>query len=113
MLMKKLILPLLLLFLSFGCFAQFTLSGKVIDTTDNKPVPFATAFLNNTSAASPTNDNGEFHLKKIRPGHYQLIITFIGYETYKTNIIVDGNMVLPTIKLIPSNRTLTQVQIAA
>jgi hypothetical protein len=110
--MKKLILPFLL-FLSFQSFAQFTITGKVVDQTDKKPVLFATAFLNNTSAAAPTNDNGEFKLKNIRPGHYQLIITFIGYETYKTNIIVDDNMDIPVINLVPSNRTLTQVQISA
>src|ERR1700741_1312043 len=70
--MRKLILPLCLLFLSFQTFAQFTITGKVIDTADKKPVSFATVFLNNTSAAIATSDNGEFKLKNIRPGHYQL-----------------------------------------
>jgi len=111
--MKKISLPLLLLLLSFQSFAQFTVSGKVVDKADKKPVPFATAFLNNTSAAAPTNNNGGFILKNIRPGHYQLIISFIGYETYKTNIVVDDNMTIPVIELTASNRTLNQVQVSA
>ncbi|MGN6177801.1 MAG: carboxypeptidase-like regulatory domain-containing protein [Mucilaginibacter sp.] len=111
--MKNLVLPLLLLLQSFHSFAQFTVSGKIINKADKKPISFATAFLNNTSVASPTNDKGEFSLKNVHPGHYQLIISFIGYEAYKANIAVDENMTIPQIELTASNKTLTQVQVSA
>src|ERR1700749_913610 len=101
--MRKIILPLLLLFISVQSFAQFTVTGRVVDTANKKPIPFATAFLNNTSAAIATNDNGEFKLKNIRPGHYQLMVTFIGYKPYKTNIVVDGDLLIPVIELEASN----------
>jgi hypothetical protein len=76
------------------CFSFFTLSalsqkllrGQVIDGQKNKPVPFASVFLNNTSVGTKTNEQGMFELN-IPDGKYELIVSSVGYETYNQTIV--------------------------
>jgi iron complex outermembrane recepter protein len=79
-----------LLFLTFLCafilssaaFGQ-VLSGikGVVKLPDGQPASDATVQLKNTKRTKNTltNEQGEFVFQKIQPGHYQLVITLIGY----------------------------------
>ena len=52
----------------------------------NKSVEFATVYLENTEFASVTDKSGNFIVSGIEPGSYNLIITGLGYSTFKQNI---------------------------
>ena len=85
---KKIIFFALGYVLASTAFAQTcTITGKVIDSKTQEPIPFANVFLNNTTLGTVTELNGEFVLKNIRqPAVHELVFSFVGYETYKTKI---------------------------
>ena len=63
-----------------------TLSGKVIDSTNGKPLAGVSVFLNSTSKGTVTKADGTFILPGIPGGRYELIVSAIGYETFITGI---------------------------
>src|SRR5476649_335493 len=110
--MKRYLIPLLLILSSYAV-AQNTVSGRVISKADKKPVPNAVIFISKSAMATTTNDNGEFTLKNIPAGAYQLLITIVGFENYKSGLTVKGNSVMNDIEITPGNHMLNDVTIKA
>ncbi|TBN05493.1 carboxypeptidase-like regulatory domain-containing protein [Hyunsoonleella flava] len=69
---------MLVLLVCFNIFAQRTIKGKVLD--NESPLEGASVYLNNTTTGTITNSRGEFTLE-VESGHYDLIISFLGYQT--------------------------------
>ncbi len=90
-----------------------TISGKVIDAKTLEPMPFANVFLNNTTIGTTTELNGEFALKNVRqPAIYEVIFSFVGYESYKLKVSLTGNeLSLGTIRMKASETELVSVEI--
>jgi outer membrane receptor protein involved in Fe transport len=66
---------------------QGALQGKVIDKDTKEPIPFANIILDNngTQVGGTTSDfDGNFTIKPIPPGRYDLKATFVGYKTVIT-----------------------------
>jgi hypothetical protein len=85
--MMKLILTTLTFF--FFCatmFAQTFLKGKVVTSDTRKPVVSANVFLSNTSVGTITDENGEFIITHFPDGRYDLVVSYIGYESYIISI---------------------------
>ncbi|MEQ6123666.1 carboxypeptidase-like regulatory domain-containing protein [Pseudotenacibaculum sp. MALMAid0570] len=82
--MKKAIF-LLCLLSTFFVFSQTRITGKVI-TSKNVPLEGAAVYLNNTSIGTTSDDNGEFELT-IKDGNYDLIVSYLGFETIQHSII--------------------------
>ena len=92
---------LLILLFSFTAFAQpkpvevitGSVTGTVIDTHLNQPIPYATIVIAKASGETLmggiTNDDGDFEIKKIPEGNYTVKIQFIGYDTATHNLIID------------------------
>ena len=83
------------LFLSFGALAQGNakISGAVIDSLTQKPVEFANVALALPSSTTPIDgticdEKGEFTLSKVPVGNYQLLISFIGFETRTVQVSI-------------------------
>ncbi len=79
--MKKPFLTTLLLLLLLGATAQYRITGRVIAADGKKPIASASVFFSNTSKGTITNEQGEFALDNIADGKYDLVVSFIGYET--------------------------------
>ncbi len=95
-----------------GCFAQFTVTGRILNQADTKPVANASVFLSNTSIGNKTNSDGAFTLQNVKPGKYDLIISIIGFETYRQSITVNSsNITLPGILILPKAILLNEVKI--
>jgi hypothetical protein len=67
-------------------FAQSSLKGKVVTSDTHKPVVSANVFLSNTSIGTVTDENGEFSITHFPDGRYDLVISYIGYESYVISI---------------------------
>jgi hypothetical protein len=106
---------LIFFFLSIAnlALAQFTITGKVGKAADNKPLESATVFVNKTSYATKTDKNGNFILQNVRSGHYELIVSMVGFKTYSVSITVQSNIKLPAIKIEEKNISLTEVSITS
>ncbi len=92
-----------------GNMPEFTLQGKVIDATNNKPIPFVTVYLKHLKdstyfSGGLANDSGEFMIEQLRPGPYQLKISFIGYKNYIDTVFLkppDSKKDIGTVALSP------------
>jgi outer membrane receptor protein involved in Fe transport len=95
--MKLVFTFLALLSITFGASAQGNgkISGRVIDSLSQKPVEFANVALATSSSTSPIdgtvcNEKGEFNISKIAAGNYQVMISFIGFETKTIDVTLEA-----------------------
>jgi len=94
-------LYLLILLFPVACFAQVKIEGKVINVTNGASVPNASIFINNTTIGTKADTSGFFLLSDVKLGQYELIVSSVGYETYRQTLVINQNMVLPPIKMQP------------
>ncbi|WP_426669520.1 TonB-dependent receptor domain-containing protein [Mucilaginibacter sp. McL0603] len=119
----------LLLFFAFEANAQQsavsagsgTISGKLIDASNNQTLPFASVALtrksDNKALNLQTDINGNFTLTDLADGIYAMKISFTGYLTiHKDNISISENnrvINLGTIKISPAKGVLKEVVISS
>jgi hypothetical protein len=108
------ILLVLTLALPLKVFAQITITGRVLNQTDIKPIQNVNVFLSNATIGDKTNAVGAFTLSNVKPGKYDLVVSMVGYETYKLTIIAgDQNITIPDITIYPKTIGLGEVTIKA
>lgn len=99
-----------------GTMPEMTITGKVIDETNNRPIPFATIYLKHLKdttffSGGLANDSGMFSIEQLKPGKYELKISFIGYANYVDTIFLkppDMLTDLGVIKLKPETKDLNE-----
>ena len=81
---------------------QITIKGTLKNEEGN-PLEGATVFFNNTSLGTTTNKNGQFELAiPVESGTYNLVISFVGYETFKQQLVFPILQLEPlTVTLLP------------
>jgi len=97
------------------CFAnaQTRLTGRITDSTTLKALAAASVYIGNSTVGTKTNENGVFTFQNITPGNYQLLISYIGYQTKQVELpIASGDNIL-NIVLNPRAIELNEVAIHA
>jgi outer membrane receptor protein involved in Fe transport len=95
---------------------QGALKGKVLDKKTKEPIPFANIVLENkgTLVGGATSDfDGNYQIKPIPPGKYDLKATFVGYKTVLVkgiNIAADQTRFYD-IEMTATTETLEEVEI--
>lgn len=69
-------------FFVYSVNAQQSIKGKVINIETNQPIAGASVFINNTFKGTVTSSTGEFLLTEIPGGTHELIVSFVGFETF-------------------------------
>lgn len=88
--MKITLLLALNLFMAFSLYAQkATLSGTVKDE-NGRPIEMATVALPKFGIGAWTDSLGRFDLTEVPPGEWKLEASFLGHESYKGKISVQG-----------------------
>ena len=92
------------------------LKGKVLDKDTKEPIPFANIILENkgSQVGGATSDfDGNYMIKPIPPGKYDLKATFVGFKTVLIQgIIIGGDQIrFYDIELTSSAETLDVVEI--
>ena len=93
--------------------------GFLLDSTDSKPVEFATLALINTKTNKPVDGTvadgvGKFTLNKVAVGSYKIVASFIGYESKTVFVKVsekNDDHDLGVIKLQQSSKMLSEVTV--
>lgn len=88
-------------------YAQFSVSGRVVDSKTGKPVQGATVRLRDTNIGCATDDNGEFALKNIPDGRYMMRVSRMDYATQSHSVSSDMDGLL--IKMDEGAVSLDQV----
>ncbi len=113
--MKPSTLISVFIFITNSLFAQTgTISGIVTDSLTGNGLPGANILIQGTSRGTATDLNGFFVLK-VSPGVYNLVISYIGYETKKIeNLKVEATKKINLdIKLNPAQIEGEEVVITA
>lgn len=106
----------LILLCSLNLSAQYSVAGKIMDSSTVQPVDFCNVILyQNEKYISSTNSesSGIFLFDKVAKGNYTLEARIIGYTTYKMNITVSGNTNIGEIELIPASFELEGIEVVA
>lgn len=98
MLKKLLFTATIVLSASLLAFSQSgTLKGKILDKQTKEPVPFANVIIEQggkQSGGSTTDIDGNYTIKPIPPGKYDLKATFVGYKPIMvTNVVIVANQI--------------------
>lgn len=77
-------------------FSQTLVKGVVLDSADKKPIENAIIKIisvkdSTNRQGTSANKSGEFELRDIGYSKYKIIISFIGYSDYSSEIKVNGN----------------------
>jgi len=89
------------------------IKGKVI-TSDGNAAPSVTVVLKETKKHAITNENGEFILRDVPAGTYELVVSLIGFTTLKQSVTVEADKQIDvTFQLAVSDKQLQEVEITA
>lgn len=90
-----------------------TIQGRVVDAKTNEALPFANVFINNSTVGTTTELDGSFVLKNVRqPAVYEIIFSFVGYESYKLKIsLTKDELKVGTIRLKASEEILSSIEV--
>ena len=108
---SQIILIITAFFFSTNAFSQFTVKGTVVDSASAEPLEGASVFCQNTTSGTATNKEGKFSLQ-LKPGGYELIISFTGYQTREIRISNSDNPELQ-VQMVKEEKSMEEVVIRA
>ena len=95
--MKKIVSLVILVLVNITVWGQNgVIKGKVVNSINNEPIPFASVGITSISAAAATDINGEYELKNLPPGLYNISASFVGFSK-KTIFEIQVNNYTPTV----------------
>ena len=107
--MRQIIFAICMLFSVVYSFSQHTIKGKVLDENGIALVG-ATVVIQNNTLGKSTDKNGAFLFDGLSKIHYNLKISYIGYETLSLQTEVDHELVL---KLKPSAISMHEITVSS
>lgn len=110
--MKKLIILLFVSILIIDISAQTRISGIVTDTK-KQSLPGANVMVKGSIDGTASDSAGRFSFTTRRVGEAVVLVTFIGYESYETRVMLDGNPLGLSIQLREQAASLADVVITA
>ena len=101
----------LLFFLCMSAFtwAQFKVSGTVVNAGTGKPLSQASVYINNSTSGAVSNENGEFEFVVKRPGFYEVVVSYVGFQTLVYKASIQDKDLRITFKLDPKPTALRNV----
>ena len=99
----------------FCTFSQnASIKGFITEEETGEPVIFTSVYLIGTQYGAVTDVNGYYVISKIPQGSYNLIVTYVGFDSIKEPIdLKAGDIVAKNIKLKKSNISLREINISA
>ena len=74
-----------------------TLRGKIQDKNTNEPLPFVNVVLERGGSqvtGGASDFDGQYDIKPIEPGTYDLIVTYVGYQPFRINgVVINSNKI--------------------
>ena len=98
--MKNYIILTLLLISQVGI--SQSIKGK-ITSKNGDAIPFANIFLKNTKLGTNSTEDGSYELNYKLKGKYTLVVSSIGFKTFTSNLVLDGNNRVKNIVLEDDN----------
>ncbi|GGG35880.1 hypothetical protein GCM10011378_10190 [Hymenobacter glacieicola] len=93
--------------------AQARLSGVVLDSLTQQPLPFSTVFLANTTLGVTTDEAGRFAFERVPSGSYEAVASFLGYRLRRLPVVIATTAQQLTFRLPPTATALGEVVVRA
>lgn len=110
---SRVIFSMLIVLSLAGSAQTYNIRGVVIDGETRQAIPYAHVFINNTTLGSVTDEQGRFDFRHGHEGPGQLIVSFMGYETFSQPLASPRKDLNIQIRLKPSQAALEAVTVAA
>ena len=110
--MKKLLLSVLLLTVTFICDAA-NLKGVVFDASTKEPLIGVTVYVKGTTNGDATDLDGRFEISNLKDGHYTIIVSYISYTTQEIQVQLSDNTPELQIGMESDNQQLDEVVVTA
>ncbi|MFZ4572712.1 MAG: carboxypeptidase-like regulatory domain-containing protein, partial [Bacteroidales bacterium] len=66
--------------LSFTAFSQGSIQGKITDIKTKESIVGASVYFQGTTIGASTDIDGNYLIKNVKPGTYNIIVSFISYK---------------------------------
>ena len=90
--------------------AQYLLEGKVLDATNNQPLPFVNILINDQKSGAITDIDGRFRISQAEPIR-QLRLSYVGYEN-RIQYVATG-VTRINIQMEPKTAMLQEITVVA
>jgi len=97
------------IFISLNSQAQYTISGRVLNESGTEPLSKASVYINNSTIGSASNENGDYIMRDIKPGVYEVIVSYVGYEVIVYKIEIKSADLRLTFKLVPKVKEMRDI----
>lgn len=110
---NKLFFALLVIIIANSAYSQGTLRGFIYEKDNGEPVIFTNVYLEKSTYGAATDVNGYFNISNIKEGNYNLMVTYIGYDTLKEPVsIKNGQLISKKLYLTKSSIQLNNITIS-
>ncbi len=93
---------LLLLFATSFIYSQNSLSGQVLDSDSNSVLEYVNVYFPELELGTTSNEIGQFSFKNLPNGSFNIVVSFLGFETYSEEIKIQEVNEQLTLYLNPS-----------
>ena len=84
---------LAILFFNFLYAQTGTLRGNVYDQETGAPIIYGNVLLEGTTLGSTTNDDGFYNISNVPVGDYNLVATYLGYDSTAIQVTIKANAI--------------------
>lgn len=82
------VLALFFLFPTISFAQENYIKGFVYEQSTGEPIVFSNVYLKGTTIGVSTDINGYFHISRIPEGKYELLVTYLGYDTISEQLTI-------------------------
>jgi iron complex outermembrane receptor protein len=87
-------IALLFAILQGSVYPQISVTGKIIDKTDNKPLAGANIVVQGTRFSTSSSEDGTYQIVALKPGSYKFKVSFMGYKTLTQEIEANSDKII-------------------
>jgi CarboxypepD_reg-like domain/TonB-dependent Receptor Plug Domain len=99
-------------FIYSNSFSQNIVKGRVLDAKTNEPMPFANVHIANSTKGTQTDEIGTFSMQNVPMGTVQLLVSYVGYESYSQTLKIEPNTVLDLkISIKPNDQIFSEIEV--
>lgn len=91
----------------------YDINVTVVDAGNKEPIIMGSVMLQPLGQQAVTDADGKAYIKNIPAGTYTLTATYVGYETFTTNVKVDGKSLNMRIEMKEASLMLNEVSVTA
>lgn len=112
--MKKLLLLFAFFYVTVGFAQTGSIKGFIYDKETGEPALFTNVILKGTTYGAATDINGFYAISKVPVGKYELMVTYLGYDTLKENVEISaGKPITKNLYLQPASITIQDIVVSA